>query len=135
MSSQELSTPSAAPADRDPIFVVIDKHRELSAQYDIAASVSAKLEEASEFGAADEISSQRNLALTEHANVLIKSMPTTIEGLIALIRYVATLREWELPDDDTWYQVFLGGLADAINEVAMAQRHAHSAASKAAVRQ
>ncbi|UWU67731.1 hypothetical protein [Bradyrhizobium sp. NC92] len=125
MSSQELSTPSAAAADRDLIFVVIQKHRELSAYYDAAASVSAKLEKVCEFEAADEISGQRNLALTEHANVLIRSAPTTIGGVIALTRYVASLREWELPDDDAWYQVFLRGLADAIDEIAMAQPHGH----------
>lgn len=38
-------------------------------------------------------------------------------GVIALTRYVAGLREWELPDDDAWHRVFLEGLADAINEI------------------
>lgn len=126
MSSQEISAQSTAAADRDLIFVVIERHRELSAHYDAAASVSAKLEDGTEFAAADEISGQKNLALTEHANVLIRSTPATIAGVIALTRYVAGLREWELPDDDAWYRVFLGGLADAIDEIAMAQRPGHS---------
>ncbi|UVO38018.1 hypothetical protein KUL72_06425 [Bradyrhizobium arachidis] len=117
MPSQEISTESAAATDRDPIFVVIERHRELSAHYDAAASVSAKLEDVADFFAADEISGQRNLALTEHANVLIRSKPTTIAGVIALARYVAGLREWELPDDDAWHRVFLEGLADAIDEI------------------
>ncbi|MEY9404334.1 hypothetical protein ABIF66_004168 [Bradyrhizobium japonicum] len=78
MPSQEISTESAAATDRDPIFVVIERHRDLSAHYDAAASVSAKLEDVADFFAADEISGQRNLALTEHANVLIRSKPTTI---------------------------------------------------------
>ncbi|MDA9537435.1 hypothetical protein ACM41_14890 [Bradyrhizobium sp. CCBAU 21362] len=125
MSSQEISTQSAA-ADRDLIFVVIERHRELSAHYDAAASVSAKLEDGADFFAADEISSQRNLALTEHANVLIRSKPVTIAGVIALTRYVAGLREWELPDDDAWHRVFLEGLADAVDEIGMAQRPRHS---------
>ncbi|MCA1438033.1 hypothetical protein I6F33_34530 [Bradyrhizobium sp. BRP20] len=121
MSSQEISTQSTAAADRDLIFVVIERHRELSAHYDAALSVSAKLD-GPEFDAADEISSQRTHALAEHANVLIRSTPTTIAGVIALTRYVGSLREWELPDDDAWYRVFLGGLADAIDGITMAQR-------------
>ncbi|MEZ2145363.1 hypothetical protein AAE026_24195 [Bradyrhizobium sp. DN5] len=120
MSSQEISTQSTAAADRDLIFVVIERHRELSAHYDAALSVSAKLDGGAEFDAADKISSQRNHVLAEHANVLIRSTPTTIAGVIALTRYVGSLREWELPDDDAW--VFLEGLADAIDGIAMAQR-------------
>ncbi|RXH26040.1 hypothetical protein XH84_30755 [Bradyrhizobium nanningense] len=122
MPSREISTESAAAEDRDPIFVVIERHRELSAHHDAAASVSAKLEDVADFFAADEISGQRNLALSEHANVLIRSKPTTIAGAIALTRYVAGLPEWELPDDDAWHRVFLEGLADAIDEIGTAQR-------------
>lgn len=134
MSSQELSTPSAAAAGRDLVFTLIQKHRELSAQYDAAASVSTKLEGGSEFDAADEISDQRNLALTEHANLLIRSTPTTIGGVIALIRYVGTLRDWELPDDDAWYQVFLRALANAIDEISVTQPHRYSGGSKVSAR-
>ena len=101
---------------------MIERHRELSAHYDAALSVSAKLDEGAEFDAADEISSQRSHALAEHANVLIRSTPTTFAGVIALTRYVGSLREWELPDDDAWYRVFLEGLADAIDGIDMAQR-------------
>ncbi|MEK9281169.1 hypothetical protein MTR72_16355 [Bradyrhizobium sp. ISRA442] len=122
MSSHEISTQSIAAADRDLIFVVIERHRELSAYYDAALSVSARLEEEAEFNAADEISVQRNQVLAEHADVLIRSTPTTIAGVIALTRYVGSLRDWELPDDDAWYRVFLEGLADAIDGITMAQR-------------
>ncbi|MCA1363403.1 hypothetical protein I6F14_23660 [Bradyrhizobium sp. IC3069] len=122
MSLQETSTQSTAATDRDLIFVVIERHRELSAHYDAALSVSAKLNEGPEFDAADKISSQRDHALAKHANVLIRSTPTTIAGVIALTRYVGSLREWELPDDDSWYRVFLEGLADAIDGIAMARR-------------
>ena len=122
MSSQEISTHSTAAADRDLIFVVIERHRELSTHYDAALSVSAKLDGGPGFDAADEISTQRNHALAEHADVLIRSAPTTIAGVIALTRYVGSLREWELPDDDAWYRVFLEVLADAIDGIAMTQR-------------
>ncbi|WP_247554915.1 hypothetical protein [Bradyrhizobium sp. 138] len=46
-------------------------------------------------------------------------------GVIALTRYVAGLREWELPDDDAWHRVFLRGLADAIDEIGMAKQRRH----------
>ncbi|KRQ01834.1 hypothetical protein AOQ72_10480 [Bradyrhizobium yuanmingense] len=122
MSSPEISAQSTAAADRDLIFVVIERHRELSAYYEAALSVSAKLDEGPEFDAADQISCQRNHALAEQANVLIRSTPTTIAGVIALTRYVGSLREWDLPDDDAWYRIFLEGLADAMDAIAIAQR-------------
>ncbi|MDA9426178.1 hypothetical protein [Bradyrhizobium sp. CCBAU 53380] len=122
MSSPEISAQSTAAADRDLIFVVIERHRELSAYYEAALSVSAKLDEGPEFDAADQISCQRNHALAEQANVLIRSTPTTIAGVIALTRYIGSLREWDLPDDDAWYRIFLEGLADAMDAIAIAQR-------------
>lgn len=57
--------------------------------------------------------------------MLIRSTPTTMAGVIALTRYVAGLREWELPDDDAWHRVFLRGLADAIDEIGMAKQRRH----------
>ncbi|MEY9107840.1 hypothetical protein ABIA06_006712 [Bradyrhizobium yuanmingense] len=122
MSSQEISFQSTAAADRDLIFVIIERHRELLAHYDAALSVSAKLDSGPEFDAAEEISCQRNHALAEHGNVLIRSTPTTIAGVIALTRYVGSLQEWDLPDDDAWYRTFLEALADAIDGITMAQR-------------
>ncbi|RXH21197.1 hypothetical protein XH94_38105 [Bradyrhizobium zhanjiangense] len=121
MSSPEISTQSTAAADRDPLFVVIERHRELSAHYDAALSVSAKLDGGPEFDAADEISSQRNHALAEHAKVLIRSKPTTIPGVVAFSRYVASLRAWQLSDEEDWHQVFLTVLADAVDEISVAR--------------
>ncbi|MGY4294612.1 hypothetical protein ACVWXN_002707 [Bradyrhizobium sp. i1.4.4] len=109
-----------AQASTDPIFAVIERHRELTAHYDAAVSVSAKLEEGAEFDAADEISGERSADLRDHANVLVQSKPTTIAGLIALSRYTASLREWQLPDDQGWHKIFLAALADAIDEVSTA---------------
>ncbi|WP_245509223.1 hypothetical protein [Bradyrhizobium zhanjiangense] len=75
-----------AGTEPDPIFDVIARNREFSAQHDAAVSISAKLAEGPEFDAADEISGERQLALAEHANTLIHSKPTTIAGVIALSR-------------------------------------------------
>jgi hypothetical protein len=92
---------------------VIERHRELSVLCDEAVSISAKLEDGPEFDAADEISAGRSDALVEHAAVLIRSEPTTMTGTTALIRYVASLGEWQVPTDEDWHQVFLGTLANA----------------------
>ncbi|WFT95080.1 hypothetical protein QA633_43705 [Bradyrhizobium barranii] len=112
-----VALPCAAAVGSDPIFVVIAYHRGLSAQYDAATSVSAKLSEGPEFDAADAVSGERSQALHGHAAVLIRSEPTTIAGVNALIHYVAGLRQWEVPADDGWHQVLLGTLATALDGI------------------
>lgn len=107
----------AGEADADPIFAMIERNRELSAQYDAAASISGKLKEGPEFDAADAMSGETHLALRAHAKVLVQSKPTTIAGMIALSRYVGDLREWQVPDDERWPQIFLGMLADTMTEI------------------
>ena len=81
--------PVTATAGPEPIFTVIERHRELSVLCDEAVSISAKLEDSPEFDAADEIS--------------------------AGIRYVASLGEWQVPTDEDWHQVFLSTLANALD--------------------
>lgn len=102
--------------NRIRFFGVIARNRELSAEHDAAVSISAKLDSGLEFDAADETSEEKRLALAEHANVLIHPKPTTIAGVIALSRYVASLKAWQLSDDEDWHQVFLATLADAIEK-------------------
>jgi hypothetical protein len=82
---------------------------------DEAVSISAKLEDGPEFDAADEISAGRSDALVEHAAALIRSEPTTMAGTTALIRYVASFGEWQVPTDEDWHQVILGTLANALD--------------------
>jgi hypothetical protein len=123
--------PAAAAAPADPVFVVIDRHRGLSAHFTEAVDVSAKLEDGSDFEAADAIASERNQALLDHAEVLIRSEPTTMAGALALTRYVASLEEWQMPADRReiseiaesltadWHQAFLRTLADALDNITM----------------
>ncbi|WP_445222171.1 hypothetical protein ACKWRH_21155 [Bradyrhizobium sp. Pa8] len=98
----------------DSIFEVIEHYRGLSAQYDAAASMSAKLVEGGEFDAAEAISEERLLALDQYRDVLLQSKPTTLAGVIALSRYVASLPAWLLSDE--WHQPFLRMLADALDD-------------------
>lgn len=121
--------PASAAAIPDPIFAVIVFHRELSADLSAAVDVSAKLEDGPEFEAADAVTSQKNQALIDYAETLIRSMPTTIPGITALMRYVASLEEWQAPVDRRplteiahnstadWHQVLLSTLADALDKI------------------
>ena len=54
---------AAMPREVDPIFAAIEKHRELSADYDAAVSISAKLPPGPEFEAADEVTADRHTQL------------------------------------------------------------------------
>ena len=110
--------PGIAEASVDPIFTVIERHRELSVHLDAAVSVSGKLLDGPEFDAAEAVAEQCSQTLIEHADVLIRSKPTTIAGIVALSRYVGTLGEWQLPDDQGWHQTLLGTMADALDGMA-----------------
>jgi hypothetical protein len=123
--------PAAAAAPADPIFAVIDRHRELSVHFTAAVDVSARLEDGPEFEAADAIADQRCRVLLDHADTLIRSQPTTMAGALALMRYVASLEEWQMPADRRenweiaenpnadWHRVFLCTLADALDNLSV----------------
>ncbi|WP_258769363.1 hypothetical protein [Bradyrhizobium arachidis] len=97
---------------------MIEQNRELAAQSDAAASISTRLDEGPEFDAADEITGEREAALRQHLTLLIRSKPTTMAGVVALSRYVASIPAWRLSEDeDGWHQAFLRTLADAMDEI------------------
>ncbi|MGY4295394.1 hypothetical protein ACVWXN_003489 [Bradyrhizobium sp. i1.4.4] len=117
-------------ADQDPIFVTIERHRNLSTLLSAATAVSAKLLNESEFEAANEITAARASDLNACSHALIRSEPTTMAGAAALTRYVANLGEWQMPTDgpeteddsrdpsDDWRrQVFLNTLANALDKI------------------
>ena len=127
LAALPLAAPAAAAIEPDPVFATIDRHRELSDRLSAATAVSAKLMDGPEFEAADEISAARAEDLRERADTLLCTEPTTMEGAVALTRYVASLGAWQLPDDDyegefadnpsNWQQVFLETLADALENI------------------
>lgn len=123
-----IPTPVAAEATADPIFAAIARHRELSARYAAAAAVSTSLPAGPEFEAAEAISAERSQALIDHADEMIRSKPTTLAGAVALMRYVASLAEWEEPSDwrpwkisngatVNWHQIFLDAMAAALDQI------------------
>jgi len=70
---------------------VIERHRELSARYDAAVAVSAKLFDGPEWEAAEEITDATCTGLLDYADRLVCSQPTTLAGAIALLRYAAAM--------------------------------------------
>src|SRR4051794_4042911 len=59
------------PQVRDPIYSLIERHRELSAHLDAAVSVAGKLLPGPDFDSADEICAERHGALMDHGDNLI----------------------------------------------------------------
>ena len=112
-------------AEPDPIFAAIERHRELSESYTAAVDVSSDLKAGPEFKAADAITAERCQALLDHAGTLVRSEPTTLTGVAALVRYVASLEEWQTPVDRDleafpiadWHQAFLTTLANALDKI------------------
>ena len=95
-----LPTAAVAAAKPDPIFAVIENHRHLSASCDAAVAISAIMaNDGPDFEAADAVAGQRQQLLIDHANALICCEPTTLAGAVALMRYVASLDEWQEPVD------------------------------------
>ncbi|MEY9578687.1 hypothetical protein ABIE88_006263 [Bradyrhizobium diazoefficiens] len=101
----------------DPIFSIIENHRELSARYEEAVCISGDLEPGPEFDAAGKVTGRRSEDLIDHADLLISSEPATIAGIIALTRYVSSLDEWQTPAGLDWHQALLITLADALDKI------------------
>jgi hypothetical protein len=106
---------SATAAEPDPVFAAIERHRALSADYTAAVDVSSKLDVGPEFEAADAIAGDRCDALLGQADILIRLEPTTTAGAITLMRYFASLEEWQTRDTD-WLPTFLNTLASALEK-------------------
>jgi hypothetical protein len=123
-----LAIPQAAAAESDPIFAMIERHRELSAHCSAAYDISGKLLDGPEFDAAEAVSVEKHDRLIDHADALIGCEPTTMAGVLAAMRYLATLSDWQEPSHAEWisgdgasmdwHQAFLDTLANAIEPIA-----------------
>lgn len=119
----------AAAAEPDPIFAVIGRHRELGAHYSAAVDISSNMSSDDPgFEAADAVTEERCDALLDHADdELISTLPTTFAGIVALLRYMADLPDWQQPRDFVaweidgatadWHQVLLVTVADALDNI------------------
>ena len=115
-------------ATNDPIFAMIERHRELSAHCSAAYDISGKLHAGPEYDAAEAVSTEKHGRLIDHTDALICCEPTTMVGVVAVMRYLATLSDWQEPSDADWisgdgasmdwHQAFLDTLANAIELIA-----------------
>jgi hypothetical protein len=121
----EIPKLRAALAGEDPIFPMIDLHRELSAQYTAAADTYCRLRSSDpEYDDAQALTHETGAALIDQADLLIRSEPTTVAGVLALMRYAAGWEWHEKPadlewDDEgpSWEQLFLTTLADRLEKI------------------
>jgi hypothetical protein len=83
----------------DPVFAVVERHKALSAAYDIAVNHPDVGDDSPEFAAVNELSERATDAMLDHADVLFAFRPTKSAGVAALLRYISTLKDWQLPRD------------------------------------
>jgi hypothetical protein len=87
------------PASADPVFAVIERHKALSAAYDVAVNHPDVGDNSPEFAELNEISNLAGGKMIEHADVLFAFRPTSSAGVGALLRYISTLEDWQMPRD------------------------------------
>lgn len=90
------TTAPAMPCD-DPIFAIIERHKALSATYDALVSDDRVGDNSPNFRDIDARSEQAGGALIRHANKMFSTSPTTVQGIAALMRYVQSLEDWQMP--------------------------------------
>ena len=81
----------------DPIYAAIERNRELSAQYDAAEVRSSNMPAGPAFDAADAMTQQAMRDLLDHSDSMVYAEPATLAGVSALLRYVSTWEDWQLP--------------------------------------
>lgn len=97
------AVPTTAPAMlveqpvADPVYAVIERHRKLSAAYDTAVNCPDVGDDSPEFAAVNDIADRTCTALLDHADDMFGFQPKSPAGVAALLRYIATLEEWQLP--------------------------------------
>jgi hypothetical protein len=85
------------PASADPVFAVIERHKALSAAYDVAVNHPDVGDNSPEFAELNAISNLAGGKMIEHADVLFAFRPTSSTGVGALLRYISTLEDWQMP--------------------------------------
>ncbi len=95
-----LAIPSAVsfPQMVDPVFAEIERHRALSIAFDTAAENSTSVADSHpDKDDLDEISGQASSELIEQAQKLFEFWPASLSGIAALLKYIASLKDWQLP--------------------------------------
>lgn len=87
------------PAAVDQVFAIIERHKVLSIAFDAAVDRNDVSDDHPEKAALDEISGHASSELIEHADILFAFRPSSSAGVGALLRYISTLKDWQMPSD------------------------------------
>ncbi len=92
-----MALPAVA-AGPDPVFAAIERYKVLSAEHDAAVDISAALEdEDPDRLDAEHETSRTTDALFVEMDVIFTFRPSTVAGVAALLKYISTLEEWQMP--------------------------------------
>ncbi|EIG63490.1 hypothetical protein [Bradyrhizobium sp. WSM1253] len=87
----------AAAAVPDPVYAAIERYKALSVEYTAAVEWRAPLEDDDpDLWDAEEEASRTSAALFEQMDLIFSYRPTTIAGVVALLKYIATLEDWQM---------------------------------------
>ena len=82
----------------DPVYAMIESHKALSVAYDKAVNRPAVGNSRHpECAEAERISNRASKELLDQAKRLFAYKPTTSAGVAALLRYISSLRDWQMP--------------------------------------
>ena len=88
----------AAAAEPDPVHAAIERHRHLSADYTAAVDRRAPLEsEDPDYFECEDDAARASDALFKQMDVIFTFRPSTVGGAAALLKYIATLEDWQMP--------------------------------------
>ena len=84
-------------AEPDPVFAAIERYKVLSAKHTAAVDRSAPLEDDDpDFLEAEDETERTGTALFEQTNVIFSFRPSTVAGVVALLKYISTLMDWQM---------------------------------------
>jgi hypothetical protein len=96
------------------VFAAIERYKVLSVEYTAAVDRRAPLEDDDPdlFEAEDE-ASRTGAALFAQMDRIFSYRPATVAGVAALLKYISTLEDWQMPQG--WRKVRHGGGAEALH--------------------
>ena len=115
---------TVAAIEPDPVYAAIEHFRQLSDEYTLAVERSGSMLP-EDPGYCDAMDESRDAcdALFEQMDVIFTFRPSTIVGTAALLKYISTLEEWQMPpgvedgEGKKNVQAFCGSLATALETI------------------
>lgn len=119
-----VALPATVATEPDPVYAAVEHFRQLSDEYSIAVERSGSLLP-EDPGYCDAMDESRDAcdALFEQMDVIFTFRPSTIAGTAALLKYISTLEEWQMPpgvedgEGKKNVQAFCGFLATALETI------------------